>query len=267
MRWFMQVFSLELRKVVAYRVDFWFQFIMSIFANVATAYYLWKAIFAYRGITEIGGYSFTALMFYYLLVPMTARMINGPGLGFIAQEIYDGSLNRYLIYPVSFIQYKYAQYLADTAVYFSQFLLGIVAFHLVVGIPSESAVTVQSLAMGIGAILAAGIMSFTLSVLLEMTAFWADNVWSLLVMVRFAVGLAGGALIPLSLFPDAARSVLSVLPFSYLASFPIEVFTGRLSVAAWGMGLLIIFGWTLLFSLLSMIIWNRGKYRYTGVGI
>ena len=66
---------------------------------------------------------------------------------------------------------------------------------------------------------------------LEMVAFWHDSVWSLMAMLRMSLTLSGGGLIPLSLFPERARTVLALLPFSYLISFPIRCFLGQVRPA------------------------------------
>lgn len=267
MNWLKQVFSIEIRKAIAYRTDFWLQFVMSVFANVATAYFLWKAVFAYNNVDTMRGYSFSGLMLYYFMVPVISRMINGPGLGMIAHEIYDGSLTRYLIYPISFFKYKYAQYLANTVIFFLQLILGIVIFVILFGIPSDVSFSAYSLASGIFAVFAAGFLAFSVSTLLEMVAFWAENVWSLLIMVRFAVGLLGGAMIPIAFFSEKVQSILYLLPFRYLAAFPINSLTGKISFLEWQKGMIIIFFWSFICTTLAVFVWNRGKYKYTGVGI
>lgn len=267
MVWAKQVFATELRKIIAYRVDFWLQYILSIFAHIGVAYFLWKAIFDYRSVTSMRGYTFAGLMLYYMSVPLISRMVNGPGMGMVAREIYDGSLTRYLIYPISFFNFKYIQYLANTVVYFMQFIVALALFTFLFGKPDDVQITSLSLIMGIGAILSAGFMAFTLSTLIEMTAFWADNVWSLLVMIRFAVGLLGGAMIPLSFFPAHFERILHFMPFAFLASFPINTFIGKVTYSDWLLGLSVIIFWSCVFYFLARLVWSHGRYKYTGVGI
>lgn len=267
MRWIFQVFTTELRKAITYRIDFWLQFVMSIFAHVGAAYFLWKAIFDYKNVDTMEGYSFIGLMFYYVMVPLISRMVNGPGLGMIAQDIYDGALTRYLIYPVSFFTYKYVQYFTNILIFFAQLIIATLIFIAIFGKPDDTQISFASFLMGMGAVLCAGFMAFTLSVLLEMVAFWADNVWSILVMVRFCVSILGGAMIPVSFFPDKLESILSFMPFMYLASFPITTFLGKTDLYSWLTGIGIIAIWTLVFYLSAVLVWHRGKYKYTGVGI
>ncbi len=267
MSWARQVFSTELRKLITYRIDFWIQFAMSIFANVGVAYFLWRAIFDYKGVDTMRGYSFAGLMLYYVMVPLISRMIQGPSHGMIAREIYDGSLTRYLIYPVSFFSFKFIQFFANTVIYFAQLIIAIALFVLFFGKPIDTHFSFLSLFLGVISILCAGFMAFTLSALFEMIAFWAEKVWSLLVMVRFSVGLLGGAMIPLSFFPGKIERILAFLPFRYIASFPINTMLGKVSFSAWLEGITVILFWWITFFVLSRVVWHKGKYKYTGVGI
>lgn len=265
--WIAQVFSIEIRKVLSYRVDFWMQFLANVLAQVAIAYFLWKAIYDYRGVDELGGYSFAAMMLYYLCVPLVNRMIRGPEMAFISQEIYDGTLNRYLIYPISFFGYKYVAHMAQSFIYALQFLVGIGVYGLLFDIPPDVRLGWTSFVMGFGAGFIGSLLYFIFASILELVAFWADNVWSLLVMLRFFIHFFGGALIPLSLFPEWSRPILDILPFGYLASFPIRCFMGDLNWLDWTKGLLIMTLWIIVLSRILWKVWHRGTLQYTGVGI
>ncbi|TWW08287.1 hypothetical protein E3A20_25830 [Planctomyces bekefii] len=100
-----------------------------------------------------------------------------------------------------------------------------------------------------------------------MVAFWAENVWSLNVMLMFAIRLLGGALLPLTLFPSWAQEYLSYTPFPYLVSFPIRALMGQVSADEWMGGMGILAMWTVFTVALGALIWRRGQLRYTGVGI
>ncbi len=266
-RWLYQVFLTEMRKIVAYRFDFWIQFLVSIFAHITAAYFLWKAVFEYNNTDIMKGYTFRGLMFYYLLVPLIEKIINGSSMGLVSREIYDGSLTRYLIYPVSFFRYKYVQHLAGTVIFFIQLGLTVSVFLMLFGKPVDVTISIKNVSMGITAVMCSGIMTFFINTSIEMIAFWADNVWTLLVMVRFSVALLGGAMIPLAFFPGDFQQLLSYLPFSYMASFPIRSFLGKVTVWQWISGIAVTCLWAAFFILVMFFIWNRGKYKYTGVGI
>lgn len=265
-RWLFEVFRSEIRKVFAYRADFWIQYLFNIAAHIGVAYFLWKAIFEANGVTEMRGYSFTGLMLYYLLVPLISRIIFGSELGAIGREIYDGSLTRYLIYPVNFFQYKLMQYLAHSLIYFIQMGVGLTAFVLLFGVPGDVNFSAISLLV-IPTLFLSALLNFTITLTLELFAFWADNVWTLLVMVRFSVGLLGGGMLPLAFFPEWGETILRKLPFVYLTAFPADLIMGKLSLIDWAQGSVITVIWTLIFAFAATRVWRAGSYKYTGVGI
>ena len=101
---------------------------------------------------------------------------------------------------------------------------------------------------------------------IEIIALWADNIWSLMVMLRFFAVFMGGGLIPLSFFPDWAKVFLSWTPFPYLIELPARTILGKASVLEFMNGLGIILIWILIGQLLVKLLWSKGQKEYTGVG-
>ena len=108
---------------------------------------------------------------------------------------------------------------------------------------------------------------FVMATSLEMMAFFVDNVWSLLIMLRYVIFLLGGALIPLDFYPEWAQEILSYLPFSGFLNLPINTLSGSIELTVWlkQMGILAL--WAVFFSVISRRIWKIGTKQYTGVGI
>jgi ABC-2 type transport system permease protein len=265
--WMGSVLTMEVRRILSYRVDFWIQFLGSVAAQLGVAFFLWRAIFSYRDVERIGEFSFGAMMLYYLLAPLVSRTVQGAEMGHIAEEIYEGTLTRYLIYPISFFRYKFAAHLAYTLLFMAQALCAAGLFMLFAGIPAEFRLTPATVAVAAAGMVGATYLYFVIIASIEAVAFWADNVWSLVVIVRFATGLLGGAMIPLSLFPPWAHQALSFLPFSYFISFPVRTLLGLNEPVDWVRGFLILGVWAIAATVILAAVWRRGAYRYTGVGI
>ncbi len=265
--WVPHAFSLELRRIVSYRADFWMHLAGTLTAELTLAYFLWKAMFAARGAAEMGGYSFRGMMLYYLLVPLVARLIRGEENRAISDDIYEGGLTRYLVYPLSFLEYKYLSLLATSCVAAVQIGLALGIFGALYGFPAETRVGAQSLAQGLSLSLAATGLYFLMGACVELVSFWQDSVWGLLGMLRMSLVFLGGGLIPLSLFPERMRSLLHWLPFEYLVSLPIRCFLGQASLAEWLRGFALIGAWAAVFALIAGVIWRRGTRQYSGVGL
>jgi ABC-2 type transport system permease protein len=261
------VFSQELRQSISYRADFWIKFFGSILAQVGVAYFLWKAIFTIRGVTEIAGYSFKGMVLYYLLVPLIDRLTRGEDVFQISTEIYDGTLTRYLLYPISFLSYKYVGQMARAFVAFLQLVTGFLFFILVFGLPSEVHLSWLGGVEALVIVVIVMFVYFVLSTLVELIAFWADNVWNLLAMLRLCVQLFCGAMLPLELFPGWAQDILKYTPFPYILSVPIRLLLGKFSFNDFIFGLFVLLGWSLIIGVFYFFVWRAGTKKYSGVGL
>lgn len=270
LRWPGIVFIIELRKSLAYRLDFWVKFFGSIAVHICVAYFLWKAVYTSSGQTQIGGYTFEAMMMYAVLVSFVERMtvnVDGASRGILSTEIYDGGLTRYLIYPVPVLGYKYISFFANCVPIAFQLVLSVAVISMFFDLPPDASIRLSQLALGLVATVLGGAMYFLLLCLFDMVAFWADGIWSLTVMLRFAVMFSGGGVLALSLLPEGLQTILRASPFSYVFAVPLELFLGRISAAQWFALLPAYCGWMLLFYVIVRFVWSRGTREYSGIGL
>lgn len=258
-------FSNSLQRLFSYRAEFWIGFLGTMASQVGVAYFLWKAIFHARGETALQGFTFGGIMLYYLLVPLVERVGHAQEMIGFSGEIYDGGLSRYLLYPVSYFRIKFASALAQSAVYLAQMGLILAGYAAFIGRPGD--LGALSLVQGLAALGASVTLCFFLSAALEAVAFWADNVWSLWIMVRMAAALLGGGVVPLAFFPEWARAALEWLPFGRMIEFPIRCLLGRVGWGEWGFGLAVAAAWAAAFAVAASALWKRGLRSYAGVGI
>lgn len=261
------LFVIELKKALSYRFDFWVQFVGAVVIQVLVAWFLWSAVFRLRGVAEIGGYSFSLMMFYYLLVPLIDRLNRGYDNFVFSNEIYTGALTRYLLYPVPFFLYRFAGITARSVMSLLQLGIGVGFFALLFGLPEGLESTASSLLLGFALCAVSVVCYFLLSSIVEMVAFWADNVWSLMVILRFSVQIAGGGLLPLDLFPEWARTVLMYTPFPHFLFVPIRLLMGQAGLREFLFSVSVLGLWTVGFGLVCRWVWRAGSKEYSGVGI
>ena len=267
-RLFFHVWSIETRSALSYRVDFWLNVIAEFAAQFAIVYFLWQYVFDSRGVERIAGYTFHGMITYYLTVILLGKLVRGKGFeGAVSADIYEGGLNRYLVFPAPYFPIKFAQHLGTMMPALVQFVLFGTLAVAFVGFPAEAAPTVGSVAMAMVAVAIANLLHFTLSFPIHAVAFWADNVWSLEIAKRFLTTLLGGAMLPLEVFPASMQQVLYWLPFRFFFHFPAKVFVGHVSVSEWAIGIGLAIAWGCLFGWACRAIWRRGRLKYTGVGI
>ena len=258
--------GVEARKRMSYRVDFWVNAIVSFVTELGVAWFIVLAMFANGG--RVGDYSREGMLLYFVAVILAARLVRSSDLEWaIADDIYNGALSRYLLYPANFFVLKYATQIGALLPVMIQVVLFGAWVPFVLGIPEGIHVTPATAAMCLGALAVANLLHFMTCLPLQLVAFWADNCWSLLVAHRIVASLLGGLLLPLSLFPSWSQTALAALPFRYLFAFPVDVLLGRVAPAEYVAGLAVAILWCGVFAGISAAIWRRGTLQYTGVGM
>ena len=261
------MFSTEFRKLFSYRVDFWLQFLGSVAGEIVIAYFLWQALFSINNVTTINGYTFSTMILYYVFASFAGRIIRGNDNFYVSTEIYEGGLNRFLLYPINFITYNFSQRLAYLALTVVQMGIGLFALHLIFKTPGDFHFKIFNIVMGILYCTVAAALYFLIGTILEFASFWADNVWSLTVMYRFISQFLSGIYIPLAMYPQGAQKILYYTPFPYMGSEPIKMFLGQITFLEALKGMSFLVAWGIPFALLLKFVWDRGTRQYTGVGI
>ncbi len=265
---FFSVLSLEARTRMSYRVDFWLRTVLALLAELGAFVFLAWALFAETGASEIRGFTQGGLVLYYAAVMLLGKLVAGADLGSdVSQDIYGGGLTRYLMFPRAYVPFKYAQQLGgQTPAVFQAAIFGILLFAVGDRIgatppgPAALAMTLLSLALG-------NLIYFLLRLPLEMVAFWHDNVWSLVVLLRNVSRILGGATLPLAMFPGAVADILWWLPFRLVYEVPVACLLGRITPGEWLASLGLAAAWIAVLALTTLAVWRRGTLQYTGVGI
>jgi ABC-2 type transport system permease protein len=268
MSWWWSVFVLEIKKILAYRAVFWVDFFLSTFAHVLIAYVMWKSIYEFEGVTQIRGYSLPAMTFYYLSASLVEKVNQGAGWRAGASvDIYEGSLSKYLLFPLGFVNFKVATHFAHVLMNWAKALLGFVFFSLIFGVESQLSISVVDFLYAFSLTLLGAYLWLMISLFIDCVAFWADNVWSLQVMFKFLSQMLGGAMVPLALFPEAWKPVIKVMPFLSLFHYPISALMGSMNGPVFLEALAVGVFWIVAFRLFLEVLWRRGLKNYSGVGV
>jgi ABC-2 type transport system permease protein len=187
-------------------------------------------------------------------------------MGFLSREIYDGTFSRYLLFPLSFFEYKSVTYLTYSLFYACQLVLIYVLYQITFG-EGLGAAELSHLFLGAGIYLIAAFAYGSLNMVVELISLWADNIWSLSVMLRFFCYFLGGSYVPVDFFPLSVQKALAYTPFPYLISLPVKTIMGLNSLSDILRGVIILCCWAIAFQFLARGIWKKGRYEYTGVGI
>lgn len=256
-------FLLEFKKWMGYRIDFWLQLFANLFVEVALAYFLWDSIFSSQNVSYIGGFTFEQMLTYYILGSFIGKIVRTGDEMQFSREIYEGTITKFLLYPVSTLWLKLVVKSSYSTLTYSQFLICI--FVLPFLLPSFH-LDFFSLFVGTYILIFSIILSYLLNVMMEIAAFWAENVWALVVLMRFACQFLGGSLLPLSLFPESVQKILFFTPFPYTFYVPTKMMMGEWSLQLFIEAQVIAVFWIAVLSGLATFMWRRGQLLYTGVG-
>lgn len=261
------VYFLEVRKMLAFRFEFWIQFLGQTLISLCISYFLWKSIFDVRQVNSIQGMTLESLTFYYLLAPILFRLLQGQSIGMMSHDIYQGELNKYLIYPLSYFKFRFSTYLAHASFYAGQLLIILsVYFSFFSDFNFIKLGMMESLFIFIYLFVAV-LCYFFISCVIELISFWADNIWSLAVMLRVAGSFLGGVMVPYHFFPEQVKTALNLTPFPYFVSPVLEIFFQTNTERSMVMSLSVLSLWTILFMILTKILWKKGLKQYSGIGI
>jgi ABC-2 type transport system permease protein len=270
---------INLEERLVYRGDFALATLMR-FLPVVTQIFLWGAVFSARAAArphdpKIAGYTYQAMVAYYLLTMVSRAFSSMPGLSSgIAQDIRDGTVKKYLIQPIDMLGLLFLGRVAHKLVYYLVAAVPFAAvFYLCRGFfPSQPGGIWPGWpdAYTLLAYLASLLMSFLLAYLLEATigmiGFWFLEVNSLLFVYMLLSFFCSGHMFPIDLLPEVWGDLVRLTPLPYLAYFPAAVFLGRLSGPQVIEGLWLQLGWIFFFLVAARIAFYFGVRRYSGFG-
>lgn len=205
-----------------------------------------------------------SLIIYYVLSPVFVMLSDAWHGYFVAQEIRDGSFNKYLLKPISVILFDVANNLGEKVVKLP-FVLGLMAFSLLM-FPQVLSQSLDNLILVPVAVILSFILSFLVQTCIGYIGFWLEEVSSLNEIMYIADVTIGGRAIPAFLFPPLLFSLTSYLPFRYLTAFPIEIVSGSLSVQQIKLGLVVQFCWIGIFGLGALFFARYGLKKYSAYG-
>jgi|LSQX01.3.fsa_nt_gb ABC-2 type transport system permease protein len=256
MRTYIAYFKLAFRNNTVYRVEY----LLGILSNLLSIFItcaIWKAL--YGGQTVINGISFGMV---------TTNLIFAQGLGsafslddFVVQrKLWDGSISTELLKPIDFRNSILAFNLGNIQFkLLTNFLPCVIITALFIGIlPPSSIMSVVYFTISV--ILGFAIL-WGMSSIVQMTAFWILNVWSVSTLKNLLINVLAGASLPLWFMPGFLQSLIRYTPFDSIYFAPVKIYLGLMNTNE----ILLCYGkqiiWFVILIVLSTIMWEKGKKR------
>ena len=258
------VFAMGMQKAMAYRADFFLSLASCIFPIIMQVY-LWTALYA-AGAADTNGYTYEQMILYTLLAGITSRIVATGFENDVARDIKDGGLNKYLIKPVHYGGYCFAEFAGSKAV--AVVFLLLVAAAVLGGASAWLGMPFDLLRLGLygASLVLAVVLNFSIFFSIALLGFWLTEISQLFGTISIVIMVISGGVFPLDIFGPAAAAAASILPFGYTTQFCVNIVNGQLTMNQIGLGFLAQLGWIAVFTALHTLLWRQGARHYTAVG-
>lgn len=263
MRKYWCLFKSNLSASLEYRGSL-FTWIIVELVILTSSVFVWSAIF--RTNSLVGGYDFTKIISYYLLVPIIGGLTSIYVSEHLPKKIKNGEISPELMKPysiaISSLINQLSIKLTQLTIKFPIYI--IIGFIITISLKINF--SLSNLLLAILVCVFAYILHFSIDIFISYLAFWFDDVWSLSHLKFICLMIFGGLTFPLDLLPANFISLFNFLPFRFLYYIPIKVAQGAMTTER----LLIELGqlvlWTIGFLIIGHILWKLGLKKYGAYG-
>jgi ABC-2 type transport system permease protein len=219
---------------------------------------MWKVI--YTGDAERTSYMVT-----YSLVTVLFSSVIDLRLGrHIAQDIKSGSLNKYLLKPMSLVPYYFFSNLGTAIINL------LVAIIIIAIFTNHPAVVFDADTINLPAFSVAGILGFILYcefyIVAGLMAFWTTETKFFDVFVNKAIKFFGGGYIPITIFSPFLIKIVTLLPFASSIYLPVSLLLAADAYTNPSTEILKSAVWAIVLFIIIKILLKMGKLKYEAIG-
>src|SRR5229473_3571539 len=246
-------------NILAFRLRY-FTGIITYFLNVTVYYFIWTAVF--HSTQSIAGYNLPQIITYVSVGWIIRSFYWNTIDQEMAYEVIEGKIAMDLIKPVSVQWMWLARAMGESA--FRLILLTaptaiIITLLFPVNPPASKLHFALFFLAAFGSFFIMGALNFLIGTC-------AIPLTSILALIRakfWLIELLSGLLIPLSFFPRRLQIISSWLPFEHIAFTPLQIYLGKLSLAASLRLLALEYFWVIVLLVLGHLWWLRATRKIT----
>ena len=253
------------KEFVMYRY-FIFAYAGGNFIELFSQIVVWTAIF--KSVDMVSGYHYSEML-SYIVIGWIFRFLttNYEYEIVIAKDIRLGRLSNFIVKPIDYLKYIFANSLGRLIIAFCvvlfQSLVWVVFLHDKLAINLNLATFIILCLMFV----LSYIIKLLLATMIGFIGFWTTEVQGLSGAINILIKILAGAYFPLDALPGIFLKIALIFPFAYTLFYPIQMFLGRISTAEALKALGVMFVWTFILWICVRIMWKFGLKKYESVGI
>lgn len=256
MKSFFSYFKISFKSNTIYKVDFLFS-IIGTCINIFIYCAIWKALYGNNMSVNTISYEMVTTNFILSLALSSVFATNDFA---IQQKLWDGSISTDMVRPIDLRISIFARDLGEILFkLITHFTLSVIISVTFIGmLPPKN---LQCLLLYIVGMILGFCVLWALSSIVQMSAFWIINVWSISTIKNVVVNVLSGIMIPIWFLPDPLKIILSYTPFESIYHIPVNIYLGRITGQEVFYAYFKQVLWFALLFILGNVMWNKGKKR------
>lgn len=253
---FFEFIKISYKKNYVYKINAYLG-IINILVQICISCQIWKALF--DGSLSVDGISYNAVQTNFIISLGISCILTFDDF-FIQERIKDGSIGCEFIKPIDLRIRILAENMGEIIfkILFNYFpALLIVLCFIQIEKPHNLHCTLFFL---ISIILGVGIL-WLISLLVQLSAFWIINVWSVSTIKNVIINLFAGAVVPIWFMPENIKSIIISTPLASIYYVPMQIYLDRVSLEEIRELILNQCVWIVILIMLTDIVWTCGKRK------
>jgi len=261
LRKYTAVYTLALQNAMVYKVDFFISLVSGGF-TIVIQFFLWTAIYGGAEDAELFGYNYGQMVLYVVMAGIMGKYIQTGFEYDIMEDIMEGNMNRFFVQPIGHLAYRIVGFLGFKTM--ENIMVILISAVLLWIISVTAGITFSIINILILLLIAplSLMINCMLFYCLSVTNFWLTWGWGIFNGARVVTTILSGGIFPLDVFGEPAMVILRLLPFQYIAYFPLSVAVGNIQGVDILKGVLMQVIWIIVFYLISQPLWKIGMKKY-----
>ncbi len=263
MRKYLEVLITSIKTMYAYKFEFTI-YVTATLVSMSVFYFVWSAIYSYNQAEMLGGLTLQQMLTYAVISMAILPVIWSSADRMAYWDVNQGQITSILTKPLKIQHYIFFRESGHNIMtFFSETVLAILFAFFIFRI---SVPNIFNLTAFIISIFLSILISFSISFLIWLSAFWTEKSNGLRRLKEAVIDLFGGAIIPIYLFPAWIQPVFFLLPFQAIFNTPLSIFIEKISGVQIIFALLVQVFWASILLIAGHLIWKRARIKYTAHG-